>query len=320
MMARIPVRSDSSRKVANAVELALTDLIGDPLQERSLVDLVGQLGDDDLVAAAARRLLDEGLGADHDASAPGGIRGLDPLPTKDRSSGREVRAGDDLHQVLDRGIGIVNQQRDGVAKLVQIMRRNVRGHADGDAGTAVEQQVRQPRRQYPGLLARGIVVGNELDGVLVNIGEELVRDRGQTRFGVSHRRRTIAVDRTEVSLAIDERVAEVEVLRHADEGVVDGGVAVGVIVLEHLAHDTGALAVACIRAKSHLRHGKQDAAMDRFQAISSVGQCALHDDTHGVIEIGLAHLGVDACQPHVAYFHEPIPLAWQITDVAAKQT
>ena len=151
------------------------------------------------------------------------------------------------------------------------MRRNVRGHADGDAGTAVEQQVRQPRRQYPGLLARGIVVGNELDGVLVNIGEELVRDRGQTRFGVSHRRRTIAVDRTEVSLAIDERVAEVEVLRHADEGVVDGGVAVGVIVLEHLAHDTGALAVACIRAKSHLRHGKQDAAMDRFKPSRASG-------------------------------------------------
>ena len=200
------------------------------------------------------------------------------------------------------------------------MRRDVRGHADGDAGAAVEQQVRQPCRQYPGLLARGIVVGNELDGVLVDIGEELVRDRGQTRFGVSHRRRTIAVDRSEVSLAIDERVAEVEVLRHADEGVVDGGVAVGVIVLEHLADDTGALAVAGIRAKPHLRHREQDAAMDRFEAVASVGQRALHDDAHGVIEIGLAHLGFDACQPDVAYFHESIPLAWQVTNVAAKQT
>ncbi len=89
-------------QVADAVELALADLVGDPLQERRLVDLVGQLGDDDLVAAAAGRFLDERLGADHDASAAGGIGGLDPLAAEDRSAGREVRAGDDLHQVLDR--------------------------------------------------------------------------------------------------------------------------------------------------------------------------------------------------------------------------
>src|SRR5829696_4093417 len=101
------------------------------------------------------------------------------------------------------------------------MRWDVCGHADGDSGTTVEQQVRQPGWQHPGLLARGIVVRDEYDGVLVDIGEELVGDRGQTRLRVAHRRRTIAVDRTEVSLAIDERVAEVEVLRHADEGVVD---------------------------------------------------------------------------------------------------
>ena len=97
-------------EIADAVELALADLFGDPLQERSLVDLVWQLGDDDLVAAAAGRFLDEGLGADHDASAPGGIGRLDPFPAEDRSAGREVRAGDDLHQVLDRGLGIVDQQ------------------------------------------------------------------------------------------------------------------------------------------------------------------------------------------------------------------
>ena len=200
------------------------------------------------------------------------------------------------------------------------MRRDVRGHADGDAGAAVEQQVGQPRRQYPGLLARGIVVRDEIDGVLVDVREELVRDRGQTRFGVAHRRRTIAVDRSEVSLTIDERVAEVEVLRHADEGVVDGGIAVGVIVLEHFADDTGALAVARIRAKPHLRHREQDAAMDRFQAVSSIRQRALHDDTHGVIEIGLAHLVFDAGQPDVTYFHEWVPLAWHVPKNPAKRT
>ena len=60
--------------------------------------------------------------------------------------------------------------------------------------------------------------------------------------------------------------------------------------------------------------------MDRFEAVSSVRQRPLHDDTHGVIEVGLTHLGFDARQPDVAYFHERIPLAWQITHAAPKQT
>ena len=76
---------------------------------RRLVDLVGQLGDDDLVAAAARRLLDERLGADDDAAAPGGVGGPDAFAAEDRAAGREVRPGDDLHQVVDGGLGIVDQ-------------------------------------------------------------------------------------------------------------------------------------------------------------------------------------------------------------------
>ena len=60
--------------------------------------------------------------------------------------------------------------------------------------------------------------------------------------------------------------------------------------------------------------------MDRFEAVPSVRQCALHDDTHGVIEVGLPHLVFDARQPDVAYFHEWIPLASHITILAAKQT
>lgn len=55
--------------------------------------------------------------------------------------------------------------------------------------------------------------------------------------------------------------------------------------------------------------------MDRFETVSSVRQRPLHDDTHGVIEIGLAHLVFNACQPDVAYFHESIPLASHITIV-----
>jgi hypothetical protein len=60
--------------------------------------------------------------------------------------------------------------------------------------------------------------------------------------------------------------------------------------------------------------------MDRFEAVPSVRQRALHDDTHGVIEIGLAHLAFDAGQSDVTYFHEWIPLAWHVPKNPAKQT
>ena len=90
----------------------------------------------------------------------------------------------------------------------------------------------------------------------------------------------------------------------------------GVIVLEDFADDTGALAVAGVRAQSHLRHGVEDAAVDRLETVSSVRQRALHDDAHGVVEIRLPHLGFDAGQPDVAYFHESIPLAWQASKTA----
>ena len=55
--------------------------------------------------------------------------------------------------------------------------------------------------------------------------------------------------------------------------------------------------------------------MDRFEAVSSVRQGSLHDDTHGVIEIGLAHLAFDAGQSDVAYFHECIPLTWHVPNM-----
>ena len=96
MMARMPVRSDSSRRSLMPSSLPSRTMLGDALQQGGLVDLVRQLGDDDLVAAAAGRFLDEGLGADHDAAAAGGVGGLDALAAEDRAAGREVRAGDDL--------------------------------------------------------------------------------------------------------------------------------------------------------------------------------------------------------------------------------
>jgi hypothetical protein len=57
--------------------------------------------------------------------------------------------------------------------LAQVVRRDVGGHADRDAVGAVDQEVRDPRRQDRGLLRPAVVVRYEIDGVLVDVPQHL---------------------------------------------------------------------------------------------------------------------------------------------------
>src|SRR3712207_6660231 len=91
-------------------------------------------------------------------------------------------------------------------------------------------------------------------------------------------------------LAVDEHVAQREVLRHAHERVVDRRVAMGVVVAHDLADDLGALRVGPRRAEAQLVHAVQDAAVDGLEAVAHVGQRAPDDDRHRVVEIRRAHL------------------------------
>ena len=64
------------------------------------------------------------------------------------------------------------------------------------------------------LFLRFVVVGNHFDSFFIEVFHQLHRSMCQTRFGITHRSWRVAVDRTEVSLPIDERVAHRPVLRH----------------------------------------------------------------------------------------------------------
>ncbi len=56
-------------------------------------------------------------------------------------------------------------------------------------GAAVDEQVRELGRQDRRLLLRAVVVVDEVDGLLVDVGEHLAGDRGQPRLRVAHRGR-----------------------------------------------------------------------------------------------------------------------------------
>ena len=225
-----------------------------------------------------------------DPPAPGLVRLLDPLAADDDAAGREVGPLEVLHQPGGLDLRVVDVGDDRVDRLAQVVRRDVRGHADGDPGGAVDQQVREAGRQDQRLEARLVVVRRERDGVGVDVAQHLDGELGQTRLRVAHGRRRVAVDRAEVALTVDQRVPHGEVLRKPHQRVVDRLVAVRVVAAHHLADDARALAVRPVRLEPELVHGVEHPPVDRLEPVAHVGERAADDHAHGVIEVRGPHL------------------------------
>ncbi len=103
---------------------------------------------------------------------------MKPAGAEDDAAGGEVRALDELHEVVGRRLGVVDDVHGGVDDLAEVVRRDVGGHADGDAGGAVDQQVGHAAGQHRGLAPRLVVVGHQVDGVGVDVAQHLDGDTG----------------------------------------------------------------------------------------------------------------------------------------------
>lgn len=86
------------------------------------------------------------------------------------------------------------------------------------------------------------------------------------------------------------RAPDIKRLRHPDERVVHGRVAVRVVLAQHLADDAGALAVPPARREAELVHRVQDPPLHRLQAVADVRQRARQDHAHRVREVRALHL------------------------------
>ena len=171
-----------------------------------------------------------GLRARHDPPAALCVRSADRIDTLrgagfdvallveavDDTSTRKVGSDHGLAQVVGREIWVVDEPLRGGHDLAQVVRRDVGRHADRDAGRAVDDQVRDARRQDGRLLMPVVVVWVGVDGLFVDVGEHLVRDRREARLGVPHVGGRVVVDRVVREHAGRER----EVLRRVDGQVV----------------------------------------------------------------------------------------------------
>ena len=134
-----------------------------------------------------------------------GLVGLaDAGAAHDDAAGGEVRALEVAHQTDAGERRIVDQGDGGGDDLAQVVRRDVGGHAHGDARAAVDEQVGEARGQHRRLLAALVVVGGPVDRLRVDVAQHLRGDAGQAALGVAHGGGGVAVDRAEVAVAVDE--------------------------------------------------------------------------------------------------------------------
>ena len=144
----------------------------------------------------------------------------------------------DLVEQLGRGrIRLIHQVDAGPQHFTEVVRRHVGGHADRDARRAVDQDVGKLGRDDDRLLGLGVVGRPHLDGVLPQLRQQMVGERGQLGLGIPVSRGRIAIDRAEIALAIDERHPHHKVLRQPHQSVIRRLVAMGMVLARDLADD-----------------------------------------------------------------------------------
>ncbi len=187
--------------VGDALHLARVGQLGDLQREVVGVDHVGQLGDRQ-AGAALGVLVDLDDRALRHRAAAGAVGLLDALAADDQRAVGEVGALDPLDQrvleLLAGGVGVLERPTGALGDLAQVVGRDVGGHADRDAGGPVDQQVGVARRQDDRLLRATVVVGLEVDGLLVDVADHLQGERAPsgTRCSASQPRSRCPVSRS----------------------------------------------------------------------------------------------------------------------------
>ncbi|MNM76996.1 hypothetical protein D3C81_888380 [compost metagenome] len=222
----------------------------------------------------------------HDDAAPAGaIAFSHALDAINNAGRRKIGRRHQFDQVIHRGVGIAQQMQAGVHHLIEVMRGDIGGHTHRNTRRAIDQQIRNTRRQNTRFFFRTVVVRLEIDSFLVDIVEHFMRDLRQADFRITHGCRVIPIDRAEVALAVYQQVAQREILRHADDRVINGGVAVRVILTDHITDNTGRFLIGSVPVVIQLMHRKEHAPMYWFQAIPDVGKRTPDDNAHRVIQV-----------------------------------
>ena len=272
----------------NALQASRVRVLLDLLDDLLRAHHVGQLRHDN-AHLAGRDALDLNLRARLERAPPALVGLLDALEADDDAALGQVGARDVTHQVGDGGRRVIQQVNSTRDRLREVMRGDVRRHAHRDAGGPVDEQLRKRGRKDVRLHELIVVVGNEVHRVLVQTRHQVQRGGRHARLRVTSGSRAI-VQRTKVTVTIDQGDPQIKGLRQAHQGLVNRGIAVRVELTHHLADHALGLHVPLVGTQAHLIHLEQDAALDGLEAVARVGQRASVDDGDGILQEGATHL------------------------------
>ena len=252
---------------------------------------VRNLSHDELIAVGtALLLLKLQLAAKLEAARAAAVN-VDELGlVRDDAAGREIRSLQVLHHVRGLHRRIAEVREDEVNDFAEIVARGGGRHADRDALGTVQQEVRDTCRQHHRLPQGLIVVRLERHHRVEVRQHTVIRELLELRLGVSRCGCGVALDGTEVTLAMHHRLHALEILRHDDQGVVNRGVTVRMVLTHRITTDTrrliGRTVVVCVQ----LVHVIEHAPLYRLQSVTDVRHRTRGNDTHRVIEVGFLHL------------------------------
>ena len=154
--------------IADALDLLLVDQRRRRLDQARFVDLVGDLGDHDLLAVLGHLL--DGSARPQLQLAPSRHVGLqNALAAQDEAAGGEIGTLHILHDLGELCAGVLNQVDGRVDDLGEVVRWEVRRHPDRDAARPVDQQIRHSGWQDFRFLLAIVIVGFEIDSFLVDV-------------------------------------------------------------------------------------------------------------------------------------------------------
>ena len=208
------------------------------------------------------------------------LGGIQDLPSR-----RKVRSPNRLRQLAGAERRIAEKPDERPNHLEEVVGRDVGGDSDRDPGGPVDQQQRQPGGKDDRFGAGPVIRRTMGNRVQPDLAEHILGGLRQPAFGVTHRRRRIAVEGAEVARALDQGQPGRKRLRHPYESFVDGRVAVRVVATHHISHHLRALAEATLRAEPVTPHGGEDPALHRFETVAHVGQRPAADDRKRVCPV-----------------------------------
>ncbi len=149
-----------------------------------------------------------------------------------------------------------------ICDFTQVVRRNVCRHADSNARRSVHEQVWKRRGKHQRFVTLLVVCLAHIDGFLFQVFEHHGAELAHLGFRITHRSRAVPIDGTKVSLANRKRITQRKILRHANQGIVDSGIAMRMVFAHHLSHDICRLYSHMIRRKPELVHAEKDAPVN----------------------------------------------------------